>query len=43
MQQLAAMPKRNAEFYQILICEIGEHAGIDVMLGKALRVLGEPD
>jgi hypothetical protein len=42
-QQLAAMPKRNAEFYQILISEIGEHAGIDVMLGKALRVLGEPE
>jgi hypothetical protein len=40
MQHLAAVPKRNAEFRQILICEIREHAGIDLILGKALCVLG---
>jgi hypothetical protein len=34
------MPKRNAEFPQILICEIREYASIDVILSKALRVLG---
>jgi hypothetical protein len=42
-QYLAAVPKRNAEFRQILICEITEHAGIDVILSKALSVLGQPE
>jgi hypothetical protein len=42
-QHLAAVPKRNAEFRQILICEIRKHAGIDVILSKALSVLREPE
>jgi hypothetical protein len=37
------MPKWNPEFYKVLICEIRKYAGIDVLLGKALRVLGEPE
>ena len=42
-QHLAAVPKRNADFRQILICEITQYAGIDVVLGKALSVLGQPE
>jgi len=35
------MPKRKPEFYEVLICEIRKYTAIDVMFGKALRVLGE--
>jgi hypothetical protein len=37
------MPQQNAESRQILICEIREHADIDVILSKTLSVLGEPE
>ena len=37
------MTHRQPEFSQILVCEIGEDAKIDIVLGKALRVLGHAE
>ena len=34
-----SMPKGDAEFFQALICQVGQDRGVDVVLGKALRVL----
>ena len=42
-QQLAAMAERDAEILQILLGEIAKHGKIDVVLGKALLVLGKPE
>ena len=35
-----AMTERDAEFFQILICQLGKNVEIDVVLGKAPGVLG---
>jgi hypothetical protein len=33
------MPKGETEFFEALICQVGQNRGIDVVLGKALRIL----
>jgi hypothetical protein len=35
------VPERDADFRQVLIGQIAENAGIDVIFGKTLRVLPE--
>ena len=35
------MPERDTDFLQVLIGQIAENAGINVIFGKALRVLPE--
>jgi hypothetical protein len=43
-QQLAAMAKRrNADLFEVLICQISKDGKIDVVLGKALSVLPETE
>jgi hypothetical protein len=43
-QQLAAMAeRRNADLFEVLICQISKDAKIDVVLGKALSVLPETE
>jgi hypothetical protein len=37
------MPKGDAEFFQALICQVRQDRGVDVVLGKALRVLGHAE
>jgi hypothetical protein len=37
------VPKGNAEFLEVLICQVGQNGGVDVILGKALRVLGHAE
>ena len=42
-QNLAAMTKRSdTEVFQILICQIPENREIDIVVSKALGVLGHP-
>ena len=40
-QQLLTVPERDANFLKVLVCQIVENAGIDVIFGKTLRVLPE--
>ena len=37
------MPKGNAEFFEVLVCQVGQNGSIDIVLGKALRVLPETE
>jgi hypothetical protein len=37
------MPKGDAEFFQALICQVGENLGVNVVLGEALGVLGHAE
>jgi hypothetical protein len=40
-QQLLTVPEREADFLQVLVGQIAENAGIDVIFGKTLRILPE--
>src|SRR5262245_53480923 len=43
-QQLAAMAeRRNADLFEVLICQISKDGKIDVVLGKAVSVLPETE
>src|SRR4029077_20526001 len=42
-QHLAPMPDRDAKFLQVLICQMTEDRGVDIVLGKALGVLGHTE
>jgi hypothetical protein len=37
------MTKRHPNFFQVLVCEIGQDGKADVILGKALPVLPEAE
>ena len=37
------MPKRDTEFFEVLIGQVGQDRGVDVVLGKALGVLGHAE
>jgi hypothetical protein len=37
------MPKRDAKLFEILIGQIAKDGGVDIVLGKALRVLGHAE
>src|SRR4029077_12830618 len=37
------MPKGDAEFLEALICYVGQNEGVDVVLSKALRILGHAE
>jgi hypothetical protein len=37
------MTHRQPKFSQILVCEIGEDAKIDIVLDKALRIVGHAE
>ena len=37
------MPERDAELFEVLIGQIAKDRDIDVVLGKALRVLGHAE
>src|SRR5262249_9043559 len=42
-QQLTPMTKRQPNFFQGLVCKIGQDGKANVILGKALRVLPEAE
>ena len=37
------MPERDTEFFEVLIGQVGQDRGVDVVLGKALGVLGHAE
>ena len=37
------MTQRHTDFFQVLVCEIGQDEKADVVLGKALRVLSKTE
>src|SRR6476646_4897798 len=37
------MTKRHPDFFQVLVCEIGQDGEADIVLGKALRVSSETE
>ena len=37
------MPERDTKLFEVLIGQIAKDGGIDVVLGKALRVLGHAE
>ena len=42
-QPLAVAERGDAELFQIGVGQLGEHAEIDVVVGKALRILGQAE
>jgi hypothetical protein len=42
-QHLSSMPERNADILEVLIGEMAKHRYINLVLGKALRVLGHAE
>src|SRR5262249_45319187 len=42
-QQLASMTKRHPNFFQILVCEIGQNLKSDIILDKTLSILPETE
>ena len=42
-QHLPPMPERDAKLFEVLIGQVAKDGGIDVALGKALRVLGHAE
>ncbi len=41
--QLTPMTQRHPDFFQVLICKVGQDGKADVVLGKARRVLPETE
>ena len=39
-QHLPPMPERDTKLFEVLIGQVAKNGGVDVTLGKALRVLG---
>ena len=40
-EHLAAMAEQDTEVFQVLVCQIGENAGVDPVLHEASGVLGQ--
>jgi hypothetical protein len=37
------MPERNAKLFEVLIGQVAKNRGVDIALGKTLRVLGHTE
>ena len=42
-QHLPPMPERDTKLFEVLIGQIAKNGGVDVTLGKTLRVLGHAE
>ena len=42
-QHLLAMPERDTDFFEVLVCEVAENAPINVVVGEALSVLSQAE